>query len=596
MFSFFRPPTFSDPALDERARVLFFSIALIALGCIAAGVFGAHPAPTSLDPRLLPIAYTVSPLALICIELNRRGFVSIAAWLFLSVFIVLNWARATTFGGIYSPNLVMLAVMTLFACVTLGPRAGMATALACIGVTLTLVFPLREPAAASFHIPLMAAWTPPCLAVICTLFLARISLDRTATALQATRQELAVRQAAERKLSLALKSGAIGAYDAELDGDWIVADEQMLKIIGGAGPPGAPLPRDAIIGLIHPDDAARLVEATASLRHGAESFRVEVRLAAPGEERHIEVASTVFVEPSGARSQIGTVTDLSERRLAEAERRKLEAQLRSAEQMRAIGIMARGIAHDFNNILGAIAGFSSLLEENLPAGSPEHGFAVRISDASNRGRAVVDQILSFAKLETEPRSVVDLAELIGGLRPLLESLVAPTVVLEVAPFPGGLWCEVNAGQFTQVLTNLCKNASDALGDRPGRVTIQVRRLTAAVRAEFSMDVRRGRAQMTGALDPGADYVVIGVSDDGPGIPRENLHRLFEPFYTTKAAGEGTGLGLSVVQSAAESHGGVCVAQSEPERGSCFSVVLPLSLPLSRKAAAPDRPVGAGFGE
>lgn len=584
MLSYFRPPTFGDPDRDERARVLFFSILMIAIGSIAAAILGVHNLPASFDPRLTPLAYTVTPLTLVCLAMNRRGLTSAAAWLFLAVFIALNWARATTLGDIYSPAVSMLVVMTLFACVTLGPRAGVAVAIICISINLALALNTAPETAAALNIPLRSAWVPPCLAIVCTLFLARISVDRTAKALRDTRGELAVRRAAERKLNLALQTGAIGTYEGDLHGDSITVDEQMLKILGATKSQGPRLLRKDGLALVHPDDAPILSGAVESLRRGAPSFRVELRLAPPNEERYIEIASTVLVEPSGVHSQIGTVTDLSERRFAEAERRKLEAQLRSAEQMRAIGVMARGIAHDFNNILGAIQGFSSLLEDDLPKDSAERGFAVRITDATNRGQSVVGQILSLAKLENQPRSIVNLAELIDDLTPLLESLVSPSVALEIEAIPSRLWCDVHEGLFTQVLSNLCKNASDAFAGRPGRVTITAKRLTAANRVSFSRDVRRGRAQMTGELDPHTDYAVITVADNGPGIPLENLHRVFEPFYTTKATGQGTGLGLSVVQSAAESLGGVCVAQSAPRLGSRLSVILPLSPPPRRKAS------------
>jgi signal transduction histidine kinase len=583
MLSYFRPPTFGDPDRDERARVLFFSVLMITIGCVAAAILGVRDLPAIFDLRQTPLAYTVTPLALVCLAMNRRGHTSAAAWLFLAVFIALNWARATTLGDIYSPAVSMLVVMTLFACVTLGPRAGVAVAITCIGINLALALNTPRETATALNMPLGSAWVPPCLAIVCTLFLAYISVNRTAKALRETRAELAVRQAAERKLSLALQTGAIGTYEGDLHGDTIIVDEQMLKILGTTTSAGPRLSRKDGLALVHPDDAPILSGAVDSLRRGAPSFRVELRLAPPNQERYIEIASTVIVEASGVHSQIGTVTDLSERRLAEAERRKLEAELRSAEQMRGIGVMARGIAHDFNNILGAIQGFSSLLEDDLPKDSPERGFAVRITDATNRGQSVVGQILALAKLENQPRSVVNIPELIEDLTPLLESLVSPTVVLEVEAIPSRLWCDVNEGLFTQVLSNLCKNASDAFTGRPGRVSIKAKRLTAASRASFSRDLQRGRAQMTGELDPHSDYALITVADNGPGIALENLHRVFEPFYTTKTAGRGTGLGLSVVQSAAESLGGVCVAQTAPGVGSRFSVILPLSPPPRRKA-------------
>jgi PAS domain S-box-containing protein len=578
MLRYFKPPSFDELDHNERSSVVFYSIWLLIAGSALGGFFGRLQIPSAFSLHMLPMAYTIPPIGLMCLELNRRGFDRLAAWMFLSAYLALAFLRVPYLGGIYSPTISLFPMMALFAGVTLGTRVGVAIAIVSAGLTFSLLRIDPSGAAETFKTPPYGAWTSLCICIVYGLFLSRVSLNQTAKALRAARAELASRRAAERKLSLALETGSVGAYEATLDGDWFIGDSQALKIMGFEDGPVRGLSREALHALIHPEDLPRLTEANESLRQGAQSFRVEVRRLGADGDHYIEIASTVLLEDRGARSQVGTITDLSDRREAEAERRRLEARLRSAEQMRAIGSMARGIAHDFNNILGAVQGFSQLLEEDLPPNSPEHGFAVRISDTVNHGKAVIDQILSLAKSEAEGSAIVDVGELVQRLAALLESLLGPRLVLKMEPCSSGLWCNINTGQVTQVLCNLCKNASDAVGDHHGQVSIRVKRLTATLRAEFVRDVRRGTAYITGVLDREADYLVIRVADNGPGIPQERMGHVFEPFYTSKGAGRGTGLGLAVVRSVAQGHDGVCVVQTELGRGSTFSVILPFAMP------------------
>jgi PAS domain-containing protein len=188
--------------------------------------------PAALNPSLLPLAYTAPLLALICTGLNRIGQTRPAAWLFLVGFIALTTARSLYVGGVGAPPISLFSVMTLFAGVTLGGRPGLATAFICAGLAFALARLEQEGVTTPFTGPPMAAWVSVCIVIGCTLFLAQISIGRTTKALREARAELAARTSAERKLALALESGGIGTYVADLHGDHMVLDQRALTIFG----------------------------------------------------------------------------------------------------------------------------------------------------------------------------------------------------------------------------------------------------------------------------------------------------------------------------------------------------------------------------
>ena len=262
----------------------------------------------------------------------------------------------------------------------------------------------------------------------------------------------------------------------------------------------------------------------------------------------------------------GVGRDITEQRRGQSVRLELEAQLREAQKMEAIGVLAGGIAHDFNNVLAGILGNAALAIQDLPA---DHSAAVsleQIRKAGLRGRGLVQQILAFAR--RQPREVVscELRPLVDECIALLRSTLPAGVMLDVELSEQPLFVMADATQVEQVLMNLCTNAWHSLGDRPGRVAVGL--------AGVDLDVAAAR-QLGAGLTPGA-YARLSVADNGRGMDAQTRARIFEPFFTTKPVGEGTGLGLAVAHGIIAAHGGVIRVQTTPGEGSTFEIYLPRS--------------------
>jgi len=278
----------------------------------------------------------------------------------------------------------------------------------------------------------------------------------------------------------------------------------------------------------------------------------ETTLVSHGEPRDaVLLASTSAFELAGSRRVVLCLVDITERRA-------LEAQLRQAQRLEAVGTLAGGIAHDFNNLLQAL--LSSTQAARLQAADPALADSLaEIQAQVQRGASLTRQLLLFARQTPAHRALLDLAELVSEQSGMLRRLLPETITLTVAGDGGPVAVEADAGQLGQVLTNLVVNARDAMPDG-GRI-------------EISTTQRDGEA-------------VLEVADTGAGIAPEVRSRIFDPFFTTKAQGQGTGLGLAVVWGIVRDHAGRVELDSETGHGTVFRVVLPAA------AAAPVAPVAA----
>lgn len=323
------------------------------------------------------------------------------------------------------------------------------------------------------------------------------------------------------------------------------------------------------------------VGAIARVRDG-EAVRVSRTASYPdGITRDIDMLYVPDHDASGAFCGYYTLTtDVTERN-------ETEARLRRAQRMEAVGRLAGGIAHDFNNMLGAIIGFNSFLLEDL-SGAPRE-YAMRVAQLCEHGKLIVRQVLDFARAQNVEREVVELAGSVEADCVLVEGALPRTTRLVVGrAIDGPLPVMANRGQLYQSLLNLCKNASDAMSGAPGTVMISVSR--AAGTSGFDSFGRRSETGwhevVHGQLDPGREYAVLRVADEGCGMDRETLERIFEPFYSTKERGRGTGLGLAVLHGVVMASEGACCVASRPGHGSAFSVYLPLAQAGESAQAAP----------
>lgn len=264
--------------------------------------------------------------------------------------------------------------------------------------------------------------------------------------------------------------------------------------------------------------------------------------------------------------------DISERKRNEEERHQMERRLRQAQKMEAIGTLAGGIAHDFNNILSVILGYADMAREDLPEGAPALDDIREVLKAGNRARDLVAQILAFSRQsETEhipfqPASIIK-----EGVKMLRASLPSTITIKEnINPECGVIVADPT--QMNQVLINLCTNSFHAMEEEGGTLSVELK----------NADVGRQDIDPGSELHPGR-YVKLTVQDSGPGIPEAIQERIFEPYFTTKDVGRGTGMGLAIVHGIMKSCAGFITLDSRVGHGATFR----LYFPVSREVAFPD---------
>jgi signal transduction histidine kinase/CheY-like chemotaxis protein len=285
------------------------------------------------------------------------------------------------------------------------------------------------------------------------------------------------------------------------------------------------------------------------------------------------------------------INDVTERIAILAERHMLEERLQRSAKMEAIGQLAGGVAHDFNNILGAILGFAGLLKQDLPEGSPEHDFAERILGACERGKHLVEQIMTFARMRTVEKAVVDLAQAVTRNQDYLAALLTAEIVLRVHQDGTALPICGSTVQVGQLIENLFLNARDAMIGKGGAIDMTAKRVSPDEMTEFARKATEPNERLWGDIRPGQFYALLRVADQGAGIPAELLDRIFEPFFTTKGRQQGTGLGLAVVHGVVESLGGICHVCSVVGQGSVFAFYFPIvEQPLAADAGCPNPPL------
>ena len=255
--------------------------------------------------------------------------------------------------------------------------------------------------------------------------------------------------------------------------------------------------------------------------------------------------------------------DITQSKLDQETLVKTEEQLRQAQKMEAVGQLTGGLAHDFNNLLAAIAGSLEMLEVRLSQGRTGdiERYMMAAKSSAKRAAALTHRLLAFSRRQTLDPKPTNLNRLVNGMEDLVRRTVGPQITVEFVG-AAGLWAtKVDAGQLENSLLNLCINARDAMPDG-GRLTIET--------GNRWIDARGGREH---DLTPG-QYVSLCVSDTGTGMTPEVIARAFDPFYTTKPIGQGTGLGLSMVYGFAKQSGGQVRIYSEVAKGSMICIYLP----------------------
>jgi nitrogen-specific signal transduction histidine kinase/CheY-like chemotaxis protein len=282
-------------------------------------------------------------------------------------------------------------------------------------------------------------------------------------------------------------------------------------------------------------------------------------------------------EDDGATVWHGYLTDITARK--RAERLQFHSQ-----KLESLGTLSGGIAHDFNNLLLAIRGNTRLAIDDLPAGHPVQTSLDEVERAASRATELVRQILSFGRQGESRREVVELRPVVEEALKLLRATL-PAMIRIVPTFDSAVPpVSVDVTQVHQIIMNLATNAAHAIGDGDGQLEVTVDAATIHADEIVTADLKVGR------------YARITVSDNGCGMDRATLERVFDPFFTTKPAGQGTGLGLSVVHGIVRAHSGAVTAYSQPGKGTTFRIYLPAaSADVEHREASPQTPA-AGSGE
>jgi PAS domain S-box-containing protein len=323
---------------------------------------------------------------------------------------------------------------------------------------------------------------------------------------------------------------------------------------------------------IHPDDRPEAVlawgEAVAGRRPLATEHRLRRR---DGEYRSMEVRAVPVLDEQGRiREWVGAHTDITERVLA-------EEQLSQAQRLQAVGTLAGGVAHEVNNQLMAVLGFGEFVLEALGSGHPQAGDVREMVSAATRAARVAQQLLTFSRRQVKQTERLDLHAAITALGPVLERLLGADKTLVLLPNRARCRVLADPTQIDQVLINLAANARDAMRTG-GRLTIGVDEVVLGRDYAESHHVSR--------LLPGP-YARIVVSDTGCGMSKETLTKIFEPFYTTKPVGAGTGLGLSTVYGIVKQHEGFIWPYSELGVGTTMKIYLPAAPEDAPHVRAPD---------
>ena len=374
--------------------------------------------------------------------------------------------------------------------------------------------------------------------------------------MRANRDAENARALAEAKYRMLVEQVAAISYIAELGihGEWLYVSPQVETMFGFSAEEWL-IDSTAWTQHVHPEDH-KVVEAAEEASKRGERFQAEYRVVRK-DGRVIWVSDTaVVVAGSDAHPLMeGIIVDITERK-------QLETQLQQARRMEAIGRLAGGIAHDFNNLLTIIKGYTELALKR-PRISPElHADVERIEDASERAGTLVRQLLAFSRRQVLQPKLVDLNGIVLGLDKLLRRLMDEGIQMSTIPGKKIGTIQADPAQMEQVIMNLVVNARDAM-PRGGLLTVET----------ANVDLDAAYASEHATVKPGS-YVMLAVSDTGTGMSPETVAHIFEPFYTTKESGRGTGLGLSTVYGIVKQSGGYIWVYSELGRGSSFKVYLP----------------------
>jgi PAS domain S-box-containing protein len=380
--------------------------------------------------------------------------------------------------------------------------------------------------------------------------------DHCAGALERIRAQM-IEAEANALLEKAQEVAQLGSWVSDLGDGTLQWSMQVFRIFGV--PKGcAPRTREEFFSLVYPADGERVKEASQAALNEGMPYDLDHRIVRPdGAVRWVHQKATVIRDALGTPTRmLGVVQDITERK-------ELEAQLRQAQKMEAVGQLAGGVAHDFNNLLAVVQGNAelALLEaEKLSPATREYLQAIPV--AAEKAANLTRQLLTFSRKQVLQPQPVKLNDVVTNTTKMLRRLISENIELVCSNDPRQPNVHADVGMIEQVVVNLAVNARDAM-PQGGRLSIS----TGVVYLRPS-DLRLHSERREGL------FVWLKVSDTGTGIAAEHLGHIFEPFFTTKSVGKGSGLGLATVYGILKQHGGWVEVSTEPGKGTTFVVFLP----------------------
>ncbi len=556
-------------------RNVAWATALIVTAIMPVVMFAQREAFWISARNLLVVDATV----LVALWLAGRGHLRAASWTYVSVLVLLVTYNAPEVGGIRSPGIQAYLILAMLTGLLLGERAGVMMAITCAVLGLGLVTAQSSgfvPAHQLDYNP-VARWLTICLFMGVVLATMRVATGRIGKALAEAQHELTERTLAEAERERVVIS--LGERIKELrllhDASRLLQHasglDRLLLTELVARMPGA---------WFYADDAcARIAfgEMVATSPGWRETPWVQtVNFATSDGDGTLQVAYLHEHPPAHEgpflaeeRALIDSLAEMLRRHIesfvVERQRQAIEAQLRQAQKMEALGTLAGGIAHDFNNVLAAIGGNAELAALDVEPGSPVNESILEILKANTRARDLVRRILLFARRQEATRRTMALGPVVEEAFQLLRATLPRSIEIKTELEPQLPLVRADETQMHQVMMNLGTNAAYAMRESGGTLLVRLDVITASSDSSLL-------SPYLSALTPGR-FLRLRVTDTGSGMSPEVRERLFEPFFTTKGHA-GTGLGLSVVHGIIRDNGGAIGVTSEPGIGTEFVIYLP----------------------
>ena len=335
--------------------------------------------------------------------------------------------------------------------------------------------------------------------------------------------------------------------------------------------------------LVHPDDCETTTKEMKKLYRPPHTAYLEQRAMTKDGWTWLAWLDTAVLDEKGDVAEIiGLGRDISDKKQAEIEREKLQTQLQQSRKMEAVGTLSGGIAHDFNNILAVIPGNAELASDDIPDWNPASKSLKEIQRASIRAKDMIKQLLAFSRKSNEVSKPVNMASVIKESIKMLRSAIPASV--EFKQHYSGNSCIImgNASQISQIMMNLATNSAYAMAKEGGLLEVTLEKI----------GLLEEKSCFHQVLSPGA-YVRLKVRDTGDGMESEILPRIFDPYYTTKEVGKGTGMGLSVVHGIVKSYSGGIWVESQPGEGTVFEIYIPALDKMPEEEKEPDEEIKGG---